>query len=210
MQTDREPTELEAFSRALPNERMRWLMLAIQREMGSYGLPLLLRQAGLDRFVGKLPPPDRRLGVQADEYARLVHAMRSYYGLGARGALLRIGREVFRQQLAARRVEAFLEKIRLRLMPLPQRRLRALRSLAESMALPGKDVEVEAGGEGLWLIDRTADRTLGQQTDEPMCWVAVGEIAEALLWATGLEHAVEETACRAAGADACRFLIHTA
>lgn len=207
MPGDPESTVLEPFARALPNERMRWLMLAIQREMGSYGLPLLLRQAGLDHFVGRLPPADRRLGIPADEYARLVHAMRSYYGLGARGALLRIGREVFRQQLLSRRVEAFLEKLRLKLMPLPQRRLRALRSLAESMAWPGKDVEVEVGDSELRLIDRTADRTLGQQSDEPSCWIAAGEIAEALLWATGVEHAVEETACRAAGADTCRFVI---
>lgn len=207
MTGDPDPSVLEPFARALPNERMRWLMLAIQREMGSYGLPLLLRQAGLDRFVGRLPALDRRLGVQADEYARLVHAMRSYYGLGARGALVRIGREVFRQQLASRRLEAWLEKLRLRLMPMPQRRLRAVRSLAESMAWPGNDVAVQVGEAELWLIDHTADRTLGQQSDGPSCWVAVGEIAEAMLWATGAEHAVEETECRAAGANACRFVI---
>ncbi len=198
---------LEPFARPLPNERMRWLMLAIQHEMGSYGLPLLLRQAGLDRYVGRLPPADRRPGAQADEYARLVQAMRTYYGLGARGAMLRIGRGVFRQQVASRRLEAFLERLRLRMMPLSQRRLRGLQSLAEHMAWPGGDIRIEASNSELWLIDRTADRTFGQQSDEPSCWVAVGEIAEALLWATGVEHVVEETACRAAGADACSFAI---
>ncbi|MEW6567501.1 MAG: hypothetical protein AB1449_04910 [Chloroflexota bacterium] len=197
----------EALDHPLPNERMRWLMLAIQREMGSYGLPLLLRQAGLDRYVGRLPPADRRLKAQVDEYARLVQAMRTYYGLGARGAMLRIGREVFRRQLAARPVEAFFERLRLRLLPLPRRRLRALQSLAERMAWPEGDVSVQAIDSEVWLIDRSAHRTLGQKSDGPSCWIAVGEIAEALLWATGVEHLVEEKACRAAGDDCCRFLI---
>lgn len=198
---------MEELDRPLPNERLRWLMLAIQREMGSYGLPLLLRQAGLDRYVGKLPPADRQLGALADEYARLVQAMRAYYGVGARGAMVRIGREVFRQQIAARRIEAFFERLYLRLHSLSRRRQLALQALAASMSRPGGTVTVRAEGPEVWLIDHTADRTLRHQSDEPCCWVAIGEISEAVLWATGIEHTVEEKECRAAGAECCRFVI---
>jgi predicted hydrocarbon binding protein len=197
----------EPLERTLPSERLRWLMLAIQRETGSYGLPLLLRQAGLDRYVGRLPAADRRPGVLPEEYARLVQAVRAYYGLGARGTLTRIGREIFRQERRSRPAEALLNRFTLMLLPRARRRIHILRSVAAGMAMPGQGVSVGEDEQGLWLSDRTGDRTLGISSDEPCCWTAAGEIAEALLWAAGLEPRVHEVSCRAAGAEECRFLI---
>lgn len=199
----------EAFAsgRRLPNERMRWLMLAIQHEMGSVGLPLVLRQAGLDRFVGRLPPPDRRLGPLPEDYAALLRAVRQYYGPGARGMLMRIGRECFRRERANRPAEFMLNRLALSLRPAPARPEGVLRPLAARWARPGNLVTVEPASDALWLIDATADRTHGVEDPAPSCWTAVGEIAEALLWLAGAEPAVEETECRGAGAPACRFRI---
>jgi predicted hydrocarbon binding protein len=197
----------DTLERMLPRERLRWLMLAIQRETGSYGLPLILRQAGLDRYVGRLPAADRRLSVLPEEYSRLVQAVRAYYGLGARGTLTRIGRGIFRQQRRARPAEALLERLALSMLPLARRRIRILHSIAAGMAQPGQGVSVHEAEQGLWLVDRTGDRTLGVSSDEPCCWTAVGEIAEALLWGTGAEPHVQEVSCLAAGAEDCRFLV---
>jgi predicted hydrocarbon binding protein len=199
----------EAFEggRRLPNERMRWLMLAIQHEMGSVGLPLVLRQAGLDRFVGRLPPPDRRPAPLPEDYAALLRAVRQYYGPGARGMLIRIGRECFRRERANRPAEFLLHRLALRLRPAPDRTEHVLRPLATRWARPGNHVAVERTPEALWLLDGTGDRTHAVAETAPCCWTAVGEIAEAVLWLAGTEPVVEETECRGAGAPACSFRI---
>jgi len=182
-------------------------MIAIQHETGSYGLPLILRQAGLDPYVGRLPPPNRHLGGLAEDYAALVQAIRTYYGLGARGMLFRIGREAFRQERLAHWLESLTERIVLLGLPNQARRERTLRRLAHKMARPGDAVKVQRAQEGFYLTDRTGDRTHGISCPEPCCYTAVGEIVEALQWATGAEPQVEEISCRAAGAAECRFWI---
>ena len=197
----------DALSRPLPNDRLRWLMMAIQHETGSYSLPLVLRQAGLDRYVGHLPPADHRLGALAEDYAALVQAIRTYYGLGARGMLFRIGREAFRQERLAHWLESLTERIVLLGLPHQARQERTLRRLAEKMARPDDAVRLVRAEEGFYLTDRTGDRTHGLSAPEPCCHTAMGEIAEALLWATGVEPQVEEISCRAAGAAECRFRI---
>ena len=58
--------------RALPNARVRRVMLAIQDVMGQSGLTTILRQASLQRFAGALPPANHEPGLHAAEYAALL------------------------------------------------------------------------------------------------------------------------------------------
>ena len=192
------------MGRALPNARVRRLMLAIQDVMGQGGLATILRQAGLQRYAGALPPSNGEPGLRAGEYAALLQAIENYYGRGARGTLTRVGYASFNRLLASRRLMAAWFRLLFRLVPVRTRQLITLRWLAHEI---GGRVTIHQDGQHLNLVDQDSDATVGRHRDAEICWETLGEIQEALKWATGLEYDVNELSCKAKGDPACRFEI---
>ncbi len=191
--------------RALPNARVRRLMLAIQDVMGPSGLTTILRQASLQRFASALPPANSEPGLPAAEYAALMQAVENYYGRGARGTLTRVGYAAFNRLVASRRLLAAGYRALFRFAPLQTRQLLALRWLARELAGRGGRVTVYLDDNHLSLLDYESDATVGRRRDSEICWETVGEIQEALKWGTGLEYDVNERGCKAKGDPACRF-----
>jgi len=196
-----------SLERSLPNYRMRWLVLAIEEQMGSHGLRMILRQSDLTRYLESMPPPNDELQAQAAEYARLLTTVRTYFGHGARGTLTRIGRSIFRHQLEQRPLLNARRKVIGPFLSTTSKLAWILNQLAGEMAAPNGVVRVSRAGEGFWLVDETEDRTLGVASEEPICWSVVGELAEAVTWMTREELPIREVDCRAAGKPACRFAI---
>jgi len=193
--------------RALPNARVRRFMLAVQEVMGRSGLTTILRQAGLQRYTGNLPPDNQETSLAAAEYAAMIQAIENYYGRGARGTLNRIGHASFTRLLASNKFKAQTTQWLYRLQPHASRKLNALKWLAEEIAAPGGQVTVEPGEQYITLVDHESDATFGRTRDAEICWVTLGEIQEAVKWATGAEHEVVEVACKAKGDPACCFEI---
>ena len=193
--------------RSLPNYRMRWLVLAIEEQMGAHGLRMILRQSELTRYLESPPPANDELQTQAAEYARLLTTVRTYFGHGARGTLTRIGRSIFRQQLAQRPLLNARRKVIGPFLSTQSKLAWILNQLAGEMAAPDGQVRVSRAGGGFWLVDETGDRTLGVVAEQPICWSVVGELAEAVTWMTREELPIREVDCRAAGKQACRFAI---
>jgi bacteriochlorophyll 4-vinyl reductase len=191
--------------RTLPNARVRRTLLAIQDVMGQSGLTTILRQAGMQRYVNALPAADQGPGLRATEYATLMQAIENYYGRGARGTLMRIGYAAFARLVKEKRTQAALYSLWFRLLPAAARRWEVLRWLARELAGPGGQVTVHRDDQRINLVDHTSDPTAGRQREQPICWMTVGEIQEALKWGTGQEYEVTEMACRAKGDAACRF-----
>lgn len=193
------------LGRALPNARMRRFMLAVQEIMGRSGLTTILRQAGLAHYVGSPLPNNNQTALHAVEYTALVQAIENYYGRGARGTLTRIGHAAFQQLVDSQKFKAQLYPLLFRFMPLQSRKLLALRWLAQEMALPDGQVTVHLDDRHIAFVDRESDTTFGRGRDTEICWVTLGEIQQAVKWATGLEHEVTEMSCKAKGDPACRF-----
>jgi len=191
--------------RALPNARVRRLMLAIQDVMGQSGLTTILRQSGLQRFAGALPPANGEPGLHAAEYAALMQAIENYYGRGARGTLTRVGYAAFNHLVAGRRLMAAGYRAVFRFVPLQTRQLLTLKWLAREMAGRGGRVTVYLDDSHISLVDYESDATVGRRRDSEICWETVGEIQEALKWGTGREYDVSERNCKAKGDPACRF-----
>lgn len=193
--------------RRLINRFMHLFFQAVEEQMGVYSLHMMLRQAGLERYVDRLPPTNRRAEIFSSEYARFQKEIRDYYGKGARGSLNRIGRCVFQRM----EQEAFLpDKIRLlwlRLLPAIARRKLILDWLAGQLQMPDGRMSVHSLDLDLVFVVHSSDSTCGQSADEPVCWVMQGMLQEALLWATGEEPDIEEIGCQAAGGDTCTFRI---
>ncbi|MBU0512592.1 MAG: hypothetical protein KKD28_01410 [Chloroflexi bacterium] len=194
-------------NRRLPNRYARYFMRAIQDEIGVYSLRMMLRNAGLERYIEAWPPDNSKQEILASEFAALHNAICEYFGSGARGSLYRIGRIIWQMMLEDASIGTRVGLLAARLLPPLQRSRRALEYLATQMRKPDGDVSVHLLDQDLIFMDTSSDSTFGYTADEPICWATLGMIQAALFWATGAEQAVDEISCRAAGATACKFRI---
>jgi hypothetical protein len=154
-----------------------------------------------------LPEYNRQLRLHSAEYAAVLQAVEAYYGRGARGTLIRVGRCVFEQMVTHQRWQTWQHRVAFLTLAPPARALRAVRWLADEIAVPAGRVEVEGGPGGLVMLDYEGDGVFGRQRDAPGCWLTVGKLQGAVHWATGREYEVVETECRGTGSPACRFEI---
>lgn len=199
---------LSLRDRRLPNARLRWLLMAMREELGEHGVRMILHQANLKRYLEQLPPADRFTGSSPSELTRLLNSVRSYYGVGARSTLLRIGDLAFQEQLSHQLSLNSLRKLMLYPLTFRQKRRWMLKRLVAEMSYPDKCVELkEIGNDVIQIYDYSADRTWQTQATEPICAYTVGRISAALFWATGEHIQVSETTCCATGAPACCFNI---
>jgi len=200
----REPQEWR-FTNAL----MRQAILVIGEVMGERGLKIVLRQAGLERYVDELPPNDLEQDVATTEYAALNQAVEEFYGRAGKGMLRRIGRASFRYGVEEQAVLMGVAGAALKVMPQKTRVKFILTQTAKSLMDLNEDthIEVEETPEGFIFADFTCGVCCGCEADHPICHLYVGSIGEAVKWATGQEYEVREIECRAMGARACRFLV---
>ncbi len=176
-------------------------------EVGAENLPVILGAAGLspdEIQAGALGEAD---GLQvAGVYAAFQQALRVFYGRGARGTLIRIGRGMWDQVITQ---ATFMEKAELeitRRLPIPARRRRLLDFVAGYLGAGGS-IKVHLLDLDLLLADHASATAWRQSSDRPICFVTLGLIQGALFWATRQEADVEEIACMSAGAPACEFRI---
>ncbi len=176
-------------------------------EVGAENLPVILGAAGLspdEVKAGALEGADSLRVAQV--YAAFQQALRAFYGRGARGTLIRIGRSVWDRVIAQ---ATFREKAELeiaRRLPIPARRRRVLDFLAGYLGAGGS-IKVHLLDLDLLLADHASATAWRQSSESPICFVTLGLIQGALFWATRREAEVEEIACMSAGAQACEFRI---
>jgi predicted hydrocarbon binding protein len=187
---------------------LQFFLQVTLEELGAADLELVLSPAKMQPARMDQDALVRLDGAQAAElYADLQQALRTYYGRGARGLLLRIGRKLWdRLVLAA----TFREKAELevtRRLPVPARRRRALAFVADRLQEGGGSASVQLLDLDLLLADQASAASLHQSSGRGVCFVTLGLIQGALFWATGREVDVEEIACKAAGAAACEFKV---
>lgn len=143
----------------------------------------------------------------AQAYAALQAAMRTYYGRGARGVLLRVGQRMWNLLLEDAALGGRAQAALIRRLPLSTRRKSILELLSKLIAVRPEDITVHSLDLDLLLADHASPAAEGQHTARPICFVTQGLIRESLLWATGQTFDVEETSCRATGQNACEFRI---
>ncbi|MCQ3937167.1 MAG: hypothetical protein DPW18_08985 [Chloroflexi bacterium] len=191
-----------------PVRLLRRFVETLSDEIGQDTFSAVLSKAGLPREWAKPEHLSALNDVQAaEEYARLQSALRTYYGRGARGILLRIGASLWRHLLADSSFGIRAQASLLRGLPKSFRRRQALELLARILAAKRGDITVHTLDLDLLLVDQASPTTLNQTDDAPVCFVTHGLIRECLFWAVGEEHDIEERACGAMGARRCEFKI---
>lgn len=191
------------------NALMRQAIMAIGEVMGERGLKVVLRQAGLERYVDELPPNDLEQGVSTVEYATLNQAVEEFYGRAGKGMLQRIGRASFRYGVEEQATLMGVAGAALKVMPQKTRIKFILTQMAKSLMDVNEetDIEVQETPNGFVFTDFTCGVCCCREAEQPICHLYIGSIGEAVKWATGQDYEVREIECRAMGAEACRFLV---
>jgi predicted hydrocarbon binding protein len=179
-------------------------------------------ELGTDQFIAmlalaKLPPewskPETFAKTDpvesAKTYAALQAAMRTYYGRGARGVLLRVGQRLWNHLLEDAALGGKAQAVVIKRLPLTARRKSALELLARFIGNQPDDITVHTLDLDLLFVDHVSPITDGQHDAGPICFVTQGMIRESLFWATGQGYDVEEISCKAQGHHDCEFKITT-
>lgn len=195
-----------------------------------FSSPILVRfiettavELGEDRFHSvlallKLPGewtspqgfPKMDASQSAEMYASLQAAIRTYFGRGGRGILLRIGQRLWHHLLEDAAFGDRAQAAVIRRLPLNARRKGVLELLSRLLSRHPGDITLHTLDLDLLLADHASPTTFGIQNPHPVCFVTQGLIRESLYWATDQRHDVEETSCRARGENACEFKVAVA
>ncbi len=143
----------------------------------------------------------------AKTYAAMQAAMRTYYGRGARGVLLRVGQRLWNLLLGDAALGGKTQAALIRRLPLATRHKPILELLARLIGSQSGDIAIHTLDLDLLLVDHVSPAAQDHYSASPICFVTQGLIRESLFWATGQGFDVEETACKATGQQACEFKI---
>jgi predicted hydrocarbon binding protein len=169
----------------------------------------------LSRLPAEWAKPQMFLKMKPTEaaktYAALQAALRTYYGRGARGVLLRVGQRLWNLLLEDSALGGKTQAALIKRLPLTTRRRKSiLELLARLIETQPGDITVHTLDLDLLFIDHASPAAEGQNHSRPICFVTQGLIRESLAWATGQGFDVEETSCKATGKDTCEFRITAA
>ncbi len=186
---------------------MRWALQAAEQIVGQ-GMNGLLRQSGLERFVGNYPPNELKLTtVTFGDYANLNAGLINLLGPTGRNTALRIGRLSVR--LGIEQQDSFFNitlSTAAKMLPLPAQHrfgMEMMQAVYRRMIGQGWDGRVEEREQTTAYITFGCPMCAGKQSRKPICWVFTGVLQEAILWMTGKLFDVEQTQCRAMGAGEC-------
>ena len=192
----------------LPSQALEVAGQAVLEILGEAGAKAVAKSAGLSDYLvnGKLAPGK---DVTFGHVGRVTQALIDLYGERGAGALLRrVGRVQFLKWQEAYPAALGVAGVALKALP-PSARVKMV---LKAVAMAAKQiVDVQAAVEDvdhrLRFSAKQCPYCSGVHNDQPFCMTAIGALEEVTRWATGERWIVTEETCRAAGADACRFLL---
>jgi predicted hydrocarbon binding protein len=195
---------------AFSSRILRRFAETVALELGADQFPVML---GLAKLPAAWSKPETFLSMDpvesAGAYAALQGALRTYFGRGARGVLLRVGQRLWRYVLEDASFAIRAQSAVIRRLPNSARRKPTLDLLAKIFGTRSGDITIHTLDLDLLLVDHASPAADGLAEATPICHVTQGLIQESLFWATHTRFDVEETACKAQGRHACEFKITT-
>lgn len=191
---------------------MRWALVSAEEVIGKQGMSVVLRDAGLEKFIDNYPPENFDFGsnIRASEYADLCAGLLNFFGRAGKSMTLRIGR--IGSRLATEKQGAVFNvaaKAAARLLPVSAQIKLGIESLQDGFNKLSKPIEEDYGlryedrGDCWAYIAVGCPMCAGKRSSESICLTFNGILQQSLLWLTGKEFDVVEVECRATGAPAC-------
>ncbi len=192
---------------------MRWALMAAEEVVGKKGLAIVLRDAGLERFIDNYPPEEVEKptgNITFGDYAAFNTSLLNFFGRAAKSMLLRTGRlsalHAVEKQGKAFGVAVLVAS---KVLPLPTQLKVGMEKMQEGFRKQSQTVgqdqraHIEDRGDRFAYVLEDCAMCAGKKADQPICWLFTGSLQESLRWLTGKEFDIVETECRAMGAPAC-------
>ncbi len=193
-----------------PNLMGRIILLALDEIIGKNSVNALLKHAQLTDWLNEYPPHNHELKFSFNAVGKIQVSLEEIYGpRGGRGIALRAGRSCFLHGLREFGPLLGLTEMSFRIMPLPLKLQIGATAFAELFnKYSDQKVQIEATeNQLLWHIDR-CPVCWQRKSTEPVCYLAVGLLQEALHWiSAGKIFKVEEIQCVANGFQRCTISI---
>lgn len=198
-----------AEEKRLPSMVLRSACDIVIDTMGENGLKLFLRKAGLERYIGTLPPMDESPSITVEEYSNVIYTVYDLLGdRGAKAGFIRAGRNALGDLQKTRPVLFTAAGAAFKLMPSDMKIKIILEALAKELtAYYGSTHRVLEEGDAFILEIEHCPYCAKIKTDHPVCYIPIGFYSEVVKWATGKTHAVVEETCSGKGDPTCRFRI---
>jgi hypothetical protein len=193
----------------LPNNMMRFILTQFDDTMGPNGTKSVLNYSGLGRLIDNYPPDDFAPGEPVMTFFTLVKSLLEIYGENGYRALVRgVGEKSFQEMKTALPWLFEVEGVSLDDLHPTERFGVILKSYSEKLSrLFGETGHIET------FPDRIVDTAheciwcIGLSSRGPICVFTEDFYTAMGIWAGAPSVKVVETGCRAAGAEACVFLI---
>jgi hypothetical protein len=193
-----------------PNRMGRIILNSMRTELGPEQWPEVLRSAGQEQYIDKLPPGNLDRQFPFETVSQLQAGTEQVFGARAgRLANYRIGRGTLEMGLKGFDPLLGIADLPLRLVSLGMKFRVGLDVFARVFnQFTDQVVKLsETDTHHLWIIER-CPVCWQRSSAEPCCQLAGGLLEEAIYWGTGgRRFRIEETDCVAAGAATCTFQI---
>ena len=199
-------TDDELAPRFVTNIALHNLMKAVDKVTGASGLAAMLRMAGLEELEGLDLEPDETPAINYTRFSAFAEAMEEFYTHAVDSMEYKVGREMFRQELAMKGKMVAMKGITFKLMS-PDKKLRTiLMELADAHARMGMEAYFEEREGGYLFGIETCPYCYGRLTNAH-CNVTTGFLAAGIEWATGRALEIQEVSCRGIDEEFCGYWI---
>jgi predicted hydrocarbon binding protein len=199
----------ELSPRFVTNFALRNLLLSTRRIIGDSGFSALLQRAGLEEYEQVTAPANEDAAANYTRFSAFTEALEDFLDHAVEPMEIKLGREMFRQELANKGKMTAMKGISFKLMA-PEKKLeQILMELADAHARMGMDAYFEEQEGGYMFVIERCPYCFGRLTNA-RCNITSGFLAAGIEWATGNSLQIQEVSCRGVDEPFCGYWIPTA
>lgn len=195
--------------RFVTNLAIHNLWRAVQKVTGDIGFNAMLQQAGMSELSTYMPEPDETPAINYTRFGAFTEAMEEFYGSAVAAMEAKVGREMFRNELAVKGKLANSKSISFKLMSAEKKLQTILMELADAHARMGMEAYFEERDNGYMFVVENCPYCYNRLTNAH-CNVTAGYLQAGVEWATGRTIAAEEVTCRGLDEHDCSYWIPNA
>lgn len=200
----------------IPEHYMRWTLSAAEEVLGKVQLEELLAQNNLEHLINNYPPATPTLSstLTIADHANICSDIVRTYGYAGRQKVMEIGRLGAKPALENQgKFFNFAARKAAKLLPSSMQIKTVLDSMQSDVnklyAGSGyaADITIENRGDKWAYIDESCAFCAGKTSNDHICWIWNGTLAESLEWLTDKTFKVEQVECCAMGDSTCTWEI---
>lgn len=195
--------------RFVTNLALHNLLKAVQKVTGHSGLYSMLVAAQLEDEKNITRDASENPAVNYTRFSAFGEAMEDFYNHAVEAMQIKVGREMFRIELAHKGKLAAMKGIQFKLMN-PEKKLQTiLMEMADAHARMGMEAYFEQAEDGYLFAIETCPYCFGRLTNA-RCNVTTGFLMAGVEWALGRPTQIEEVTCRGVDEPYCGYWIPAA